>query len=350
MDIRRRTPRWASSMNGIVNFRRRPMNRLPRLVILLLILAVVAVGTPATAPVNAQEAATTLVSNTHLTSSNTSDSFQAQSFETGATGGYTVSAVDIYIVTGSGKSTSVKIREDDSGEPATGDPVATLTNPGTLTDNSLNTFTASDVITLEPSTTYWISVNEGSISNRAVLRRVAEDDETGEPGWSIGNDRLFKNNETDPWTTSGNSLVIEIKGTAPPPTLVSNTHLTWNNGSSSFQAQSFVTGANTDGYTVSEVDIYLSTGAGRGTSVKIREDDGGEPATGDPVATLTNPGTLTDDQPQHVHGVGRYHAGCEHDLLDKRERGNHSPAGRISGAAQKMARPASRAGASATAV
>ena len=42
-------------MNGIVNFRRRPMNRLPRLVIIILILAVVAVVTPATAPVNAQQ-------------------------------------------------------------------------------------------------------------------------------------------------------------------------------------------------------------------------------------------------------------------------------------------------------
>ena len=45
----------ANSMNGIVNSRRRPMNRLPRLVILILILAVVAVVTPATAPVNAQQ-------------------------------------------------------------------------------------------------------------------------------------------------------------------------------------------------------------------------------------------------------------------------------------------------------
>ena len=33
----------------------RPMNRLPRLVILILILAAVAVATPATAPVNAQD-------------------------------------------------------------------------------------------------------------------------------------------------------------------------------------------------------------------------------------------------------------------------------------------------------
>ena len=55
MNIRRRTQVWASSMNGIVNFRRRSMNRLPRLVIIVIILAVVAVVTPATAPVNAQQ-------------------------------------------------------------------------------------------------------------------------------------------------------------------------------------------------------------------------------------------------------------------------------------------------------
>ena len=38
--------------------------------------------------------------------------------------------------------------------------------------------------------------------------------------------------------------------------------------------------------------------------------------------TLLNPGTLTSNEFQHVHGTARYHAGCEHDLLDNRERGN----------------------------
>ena len=81
--------------------------------------------------------------------------------------GYTVSEVDIRLIDEtSGKSTSVKIRKNNAdNEP--GDLVATLTNPGTLTADSLNTFTAPDVITLDASTTYWLTVNEGISSDRA---------------------------------------------------------------------------------------------------------------------------------------------------------------------------------------
>ena len=78
--------------------------------------------------------------------------------------------------------------------------MATLTNPGTLTDDSLNTFTASVDITLDASTTYWITVGEG-ISNRAVWR-TASNDETGEPGWSIGNGRLLEKYRNSTWSTS----------------------------------------------------------------------------------------------------------------------------------------------------
>ena len=177
---------------------------------------------------SATTAIPTLVSNTDLPSSLNTASFEAQSFETGATtGGYTVSEVDIYIVTGSGKSTSVKIREDDNGEPATGDPVATLTNPDTLMDSSLNTFTASDVITLAASKTYWISVNEGitSVSNRATFGRVEGDDETGEPGWSIGDGRLWRDAETSGWTSSDHSLMMAIKGSSGGITLSDDARL-----------------------------------------------------------------------------------------------------------------------------
>ena len=156
-----------------------------------------------------------LVSNTYQTSTGSSASFHAQLFETGANAdGYTVSEVDVYLVSGSGRSTTVKIREDDgSGEPGT--LVATLTNPGTLTANSLNTFKAPAGTTLAASKTYWITTNEGISSNRATVARVGGNDETGEPGWSIGNDSLFRTAEgSTAWSTSGDSLMIEIRGTA----------------------------------------------------------------------------------------------------------------------------------------
>ena len=69
-------------MNGIVNFRRRPMNRLPRLVIIIIIiLAVVAVVTPATAPVNAQETVVNICGRTQ----EVQDAILARLVGTGAT-------------------------------------------------------------------------------------------------------------------------------------------------------------------------------------------------------------------------------------------------------------------------
>ena len=86
---------------------------------------------------------------------------QAQRFVTGANAdGYTIFEVWLRVGTGSGAATSVKIREDDSsGLP--GALVATLTNPGTLMNNSLNKFTAPAGTTLDANKAYWITVNEG---------------------------------------------------------------------------------------------------------------------------------------------------------------------------------------------
>ena len=167
-------------------------------------------------PLQAQSL-TTLVSNTHLTvGSGGSTHFQAQSFETGATtGGYTVSKVDIFFVDISGKSTSVSIRKNNAdNEP--GDLVATLINPDTFTNDSLNTFTASPSITLDASTTYWITVNEGIIfaTDRASVGRVSGNAQTGETGWSIGDDRLWRSNEASTWNSTTASLLIEFRGTS----------------------------------------------------------------------------------------------------------------------------------------
>ena len=137
-----------------------------------------------------------------------------QSVEAGANAdGYTVSEVDVYLVSGSGRSTSVSIRENNASDKP-GALVATLTNPGTLTSNSLNTFTAPAGTTLAASKTYWITTNEGISSNRANVGRVGGGGQIGEPGWTIGNDSLFRTAETSDWDTSGNILMIEIRGTS----------------------------------------------------------------------------------------------------------------------------------------
>ena len=142
-------------------------------------------------------------------------SIGAQSFVTGFNaGGYAVSAVQIRLKSVSGKTTVVRIREDNNGEP--GDLVATLTNPASLSAHNINTFTAPPGTTLAASTTYWITKGEGiSGSSRLTFAFTAATAETGEPGWSIGDSRLYRTSETLPWFTSTqSSLMIAIKGTA----------------------------------------------------------------------------------------------------------------------------------------
>ena len=160
---------------------------------------------------------TTFVSNTGLTEDpNSTSGFNAQSFTTGTNvGGYTISEVSIRLKDVAGRNTRVRIREDSGGEPATGNPVATLTNPGTLTEESLNTFMAPTGTTLDARKTYWITVNEeiAAGSDRVSFARATANDETGEPGWSIGDNRLFRSSETGNWVDSPTSLLIAIKGT-----------------------------------------------------------------------------------------------------------------------------------------
>ena len=140
--------------------------------------------------------------------------FAAQSFETGAdTGGYVISEVQIWLSDIAGKTTLVRIRKNDGGEP--GDLVATLTSPGTLTSDSLNTFAAPPDKTLDADTTYWFTLSEGStsFSNNVSFQTISDDAETGESGWSIGDEFLWRISASGSWSESGASLLIAIKGT-----------------------------------------------------------------------------------------------------------------------------------------
>ena len=81
-------------------------------------------------------------------------------------------------------------------------------------------------------------------------------------------------------------------GAAQAAELVSNTSLSSTTGSSVFQAQSFETGDNSGGYTISEIVISQSSAnAGETTVVTIREDTSDEP--GNVVATFMNPTTFS---------------------------------------------------------
>ena len=156
----------------------------------------------------------TFVSNTNLTpNTSSSNGFYAQSFVTGAyASGYNISTVKVAFGLTSGSATRIRIRKSNSNNiNRPGDLVATLTNPGNLSIG-LNTFTALANTRLDPSTSYWITVNEG-IPARAYPQLTSGDDETGEPGWSIGNGLLKRSVETVAWGSQTHSLLMEINGT-----------------------------------------------------------------------------------------------------------------------------------------
>ena len=165
-------------------------------------------------PLQAQaQTLTNLVSNTGETlESSFTESIVAQRVRTGANAdGYTISEVDIRLKLLSGRSTSVSIRKNANGEP--GDLVATLTNPGNLSPNSLNTFTAPVGTRLNASRSYWITVSEG-IPNRVQLAFTTSNAQSGAQGWSIDDNRLYRSSDSEAWDTSDTPLVIAIKGTA----------------------------------------------------------------------------------------------------------------------------------------
>ena len=109
-----------------------------------------------------------LVSNTDQTVSiSHSSDRQAQSFGTGDnTAGYTLTSIEVRLTSVTGTTTSVTVRENNSSnEP--GDLVATLTNPVSLSADSLNTFTvpSGTTVTLDANETTgsrWAKESPGS--------------------------------------------------------------------------------------------------------------------------------------------------------------------------------------------
>ena len=182
-----------------------------------------ALALPATAEA---QTVTTFVSNTGGTGG-TSRAIQATSFTTGSnTGGYTLSEVVVKYISGSSTSgTFVKVKRNTSGQP--GDLVANLDNPANFVEGSIISFTDPANTLLAANTVYWVVVNEGRNSgDRMTVGRNSEHEQTvtpGDPNWSIGNTRLYKNSDGASWDSSGFPLLFAIKGPAPDvPTIVTD--------------------------------------------------------------------------------------------------------------------------------
>ena len=169
-------------------------------------------------PLQAQTATVTFVSNTtEPRSTAVVFTYVAQSFETGGEGlGYTISEIQIRLGSVASTRLTVKIREDDAGEP--GDEVATLIAPMTFVSNENHTFTAPPGTSLNLNQTYWLTMGEGMPrADIAQMRLTGSDGETAETGWSIGDDFIFRNSAGGSWTTLADSLMISIHGSVERP-------------------------------------------------------------------------------------------------------------------------------------
>ena len=123
----------------------------------------------------------------------------------------------------------VKIYGDSGGNPGT-TLLATMTNPGTLQESAVNTYTAPANTTLSASTTYWVVTSNSAATNgqgfRVGLTNKTLDSGTA-AGWSLG-DALSKIDiAATSWNASNYPLSFEIRGTGGtttnnPPT-VANT-------------------------------------------------------------------------------------------------------------------------------
>ena len=140
----------------------------------------------------------------------------AQRFTTGASG--SLSAVGFTVRTGEGRSTVVRLRENNASDRP-GALIDTL-DPSSALAAGINVFTAPVPVRLEPTTSYWITVNEAVSSDRAAYGLTSRNTETGETDWRIADDMLSGvPGETwaqfDVWA---NSLEMELRGapnTAP---------------------------------------------------------------------------------------------------------------------------------------
>ena len=109
-----------------------------------------------------------LVATTSDTLNSAISTIQAQQFTTGANGGdYLITEVQLSIGAVENRSTEVRLRADNSGNP--GSRMATFQNPATVTAFSWNTFTLATGVRLAANTSYWITVNEMTTGSHVVF-------------------------------------------------------------------------------------------------------------------------------------------------------------------------------------
>ena len=184
--------------------------------------AAAALALPALLALAAPAAAQTdLVSNATQTGTAVNN-FTQQSFRTGRWGG---TVTQIQIKTGafnpSFDNMSVKIRKDNgSGVPdmsATG-LVREFDPPASFSENSTATHTpkGTTAVQLDPHTTYWVTMYEGSAGSRVTHIATSSGAESSDGGWTIGDNRRRRVLATQNWTVTASSVVLAIRGKFAP--------------------------------------------------------------------------------------------------------------------------------------
>ena len=117
----------------------------------------------------------------------------------------------------------VRLYNDNSGNPGSEITSFTFTNPGSITTTTANNiFTLTTPQTLAANTTFWLVAGSGS--GQYVWALTDSVNQTGEPGWSIGNNSArFSPNGGGSWTPYiANAFQFSVNGTVntppPPPT------------------------------------------------------------------------------------------------------------------------------------
>ena len=208
---------------------------------------------------------------------------------------------------------TVSVRSTDSaGLPTTGSGSTsyTLTNPDTITANSVNTFTAPANSTLEANTTYIVTFTEGfaGAANAYNLKGTDSnsEDDGATTGWSIADTHASQPGSASWANRTARKPLIAIKGTIIDTTFVSNTGQTRGGslivglfGSQQIsRSLAFTTGS--DAVTLSQVDVTVSN-ASSATGIQVSiwsttaSGSGHVPAS--KLYTLTSPTTWTVGTP-----------------------------------------------------
>ena len=149
-----------------------------------------------------------------------SNYLHAQGFTTGDDAdGYTLFSVQVYFRSGFDPGDEVTVSiwgADASGNP--GSSLYELTNPSSIVNDGLNTFTAPTRPTLEKETDYFIVVEAPAGSFFVGATTSDDEDDGAASGWSINDDR--RRSSTGVWSSIAEPLSIAVRGTIGVPPAV----------------------------------------------------------------------------------------------------------------------------------